>query len=393
MADNVNYRSMLPPGSFLKGGMYRVDRYLGSGNFGNTYMVSTPRLNRPLAMKEFFLSGFCFRGRDSRTLTLSPTANPQTFAIQREKFKKEALRLHGLQSQHVVHVHDMFEENATVYYIMDFVWGESLADMLERTKTPLPEDRALSIMMQILDALEDIHNKQIWHLDLKPDNVMLEHETGRAVVIDFGASKQLGQQGRYTGTTGVLCYTPGFAPMEQVSQDLNSVGPWTDIYALGATIYNILTNEAPPSFTLLQEKAAVKFPSSVSKATRNLILWMMRPNRSERPQSVAAVRGYIAQNGLIKGWGQQGSQPNGYISGRHTNANGNNNMAGYISGRPCQESGQNMAGNISGRKQQQNSPHRNSPVKKPWSNKTALIVISIIVFTLFIITLILSSAT
>jgi len=334
----------------------------------------------PLAMKEFFLSGFCFRGRDGRTLTLSPSANPQTFSIQREKFKKEALRLGGLQSRHVVHVHDMFEENGTVYYVMDYVQGESLADLLESTRTPFQESQVLGFMRQILDALEEIHRKHIWHLDLKPDNVMLDLNTGNVVVIDFGASKQLGQQGHYTGTTGVLCYTPGFAPLEQVSQDLASVGPWTDFYALGATAYNLLTNEMPPSFTQLQEKKAVKFPASVSKQTRALILWLMSPNRMDRPQSVADIwRSNLLVNYKV----------NGNVSGKIKQKNvSGNKQAGNVSGH-------NQMGAISGRPVQQNSHlsgrsgSKQPAVKKPWSNKTALIVLFAIIGVLFILVVLL----
>lgn len=390
MADNVNYRSMLPPGTLLKRGMYRVERYLGSGNFGNTYVVSSPNYNRPLAMKEFFLSGFCFRGRDGRTLTLSPSANPQTFLVQREKFKKEDLRLRGLRSQHVVHVHDMFEEFGTVYYIMDYIDGESFADLLERTHTPLPEAQALNVMYQILDALDEIHCHQIWHLDMKPDNVMVDKNTGKVVVIDFGASKQMGQQGRYTGTTGILCYTPGFAPIEQVSQDLDSVGPWTDFYALGATLYNLLTNEMPPSFTQLQERKAVKFPSGVSKPVRNLILWMMSPNRAQRPQSVAAIYGFIAQN--IKGSQQQqqyiGPSPQQQYIGPSPQQQLRPGQQ-YIGPTP-QTDPNSPIGNISGRPSQR--PDSSLPTeKKPWSQKTALIAMAIILGVLLLLVIIMSS--
>lgn len=358
MTENVNYKSMLPPGTILKRGMYKVNRYLASGNFGNTYVVFSPNYNRPLAMKEFFLSGFCLRARDGRTITLSPSANPQTFITQREKFKKEGLRLRGLQSPHVVHVHDMFEENGTVYYIMDYVNGESLADLLERHKMPFSEERTMKIMLQILEALDEIHRKQIWHLDLKPDNVMLDMNTGNVVVIDFGASKQLGLQGRYTGTTGILCYTPGFAPMEQVSQDLSSVGPWTDIYALGATIYNLLTNDTPPTFTQLQEKKTVRFPENVSKPMRAMILWMMSPNRMERPQSVAAVYGYIKMNMKGNAFQQQ------------VNMNGQQQQW-----------------------QQKDGGHPDaslSEINKPLSNKTALIVLGVVLAIMFLIVLITS---
>ncbi len=281
---DIDLRQLLPQGATLQGGKYRVVRYLSSGNFGNTYIVENTGMQVRFAMKEFFLRNICYR-TGGVGISVSPAVDPEKIEIQREKFKKEAQRLYGLKSSHLVHVHDMFEENSTVYYVMDFVKGESLSDYMSRQGHPLTEEQTLYILDQLLDGLEEVHSKQIWHLDLKPDNVMIDRE-GNVVIIDFGASKQVGQSGRYTGTSNILCYTPGYAPTEQVNQNMDAIGPWTDIYALGATLYNLLTGIDPVTVS----PSTLQFPQGVSRKTQQLIRAMMEPERSRRPQSIAAIR-------------------------------------------------------------------------------------------------------
>lgn len=286
----IDQASLLPVGMLLQNGKYRVEKYLSSGNFGNTYVVTDMSTGQLRAMKEFYLRGYCYR-TNMRQVTMSPAVAPERINVQREKFKKEAHRMYGLKGDHVVHIYDLFDENNTTYYVMDYVEGESLASYMEHTGKPLTEEQALYILDQVLDALSEVHAKQIWHLDLKPDNILINRQ-GKVVLIDFGASKQIGASGKYTGTTGVLCYTPGFAPLEQMSQDMASIGPWTDIYALGATLYNLLTNITPT----MQSPETLRYPYPVSKKTRDLIAWMMSIERQKRPQSIAAIRGYLNYN-------------------------------------------------------------------------------------------------
>ena len=287
-----NKEGMLPLGQILQMNKYRVDRYLSSGGFGNTYVVTNMEFEERMALKEFFMKGISERGTDLTTVSISNADNKEQFEAQKDKFKKEARRLRKLQNPHIVQVHDLFEENGTAYYAMDYVEGESLSARLKRTHQPLTEAETLKILNQVLDALADVHAQGIWHLDLKPGNIMVD-KSGNVKVIDFGASKQMSANEGYTTTTTAMCYTPGYAPTEQIDQKMELIGPWTDLYALGGTLYNLLTCNQPPTVSEMQEEGAFVYPNPVSPKTRHLIKWMMTPKRQARPQSVKEVRAFL----------------------------------------------------------------------------------------------------
>ena len=285
---------MLPIGAELRNGDFRVERQLGAGGFGNTYVVRNTVFDERFAMKEFFMKGINLR--DGQKVTVSVPDNHTSFDGQREKFKKEALRLRKLRNPHIVQVHDLFEENGTVYYVMDYIDGQSLSDTLKQRGKPLPEAEVRRILPQVLEALETVHQQNIWHLDIKPGNIMVDSQ-GRAYLIDFGASKQMrGADGVSQATSSALCYTPGYAPMEQVEQAMDKFGPWTDFYALGATLFTLLTNQLPPSLTGINEEGAFIYPQPVSQQMQDLIKWMMSLARAKRPQSVAQIRQYLEGN-------------------------------------------------------------------------------------------------
>lgn len=230
----INNQTLLRIGTILRG-IYRIDSYLSSGGFGNTYVATNIEFEERVAIKEFFMKGVTQREDNQTTVSVSNSENKDSFLAQREKFKKEARRIRQLHNAHIVNVHDLFEENGTAYYVMDYVGGENLSERLKQTNRPMTESEVKLILPQILDALKTIHDGGIWHLDLKPANIMLE-KGGNVKLIDFGASKQMDAQKGGATTSTAISYTNGYAPREQMEQNYDKFGPWTDIYALGATL-------------------------------------------------------------------------------------------------------------------------------------------------------------
>ena len=293
MQEPINNQSMLKVGTILRG-TYRIDSYLSSGGFGNTYVATNVEFDERVAIKEFFMKGVTQRDDNQTTVSVSNSENTNSFQEQKEKFKKEARRLRKMQNEHLVRVHDLFDENGTTYYVMDYVDGENLSEWLKRTGRPMAESEVRLILPQILDALKAVHNEGFCHLDIKPSNIMLD-KGGKIKLIDFGASKQLGANGTLTtNAPTAFAQTPGYAPREQTEQNLNKIGPWTDIYALGATLYNLLTNNKPPLPTDIDDDMsedkhnALLFPESVG-GMKYLVLQMMKTNRLQRPQSIDAI--------------------------------------------------------------------------------------------------------
>ena len=288
----INNASMLKVGTILHG-TYRIDRYLSSGGFGNTYVATNIEFEERVAIKEFFMKGVTQRDGNHTTVSVSNAENSNSFFEQKEKFKKEARRIRLLRNLHIVNVHDLFEENGTAYYVMGYVDGENLAERLKKTGRPMTESEVRLILPQILDALKTVHDADIWHLDLKPANIMID-KAGNVKLIDFGASKQLNAQKGGATTSTAISYTNGYAPREQMEQNYDKFGPWTDIYALGATLYNLLTNKRPPlpsdiDDDISEDKhVALPFPEGIGDL-RFLVLQMMKTNRLQRPQSIVEI--------------------------------------------------------------------------------------------------------
>ena len=293
----INTLTMLQVGTVLHG-TYRIESYLSSGGFGNTYKVTNQEFHETFAIKEFFVKGVCQRDGNNTTIIVSNSENADSFALQKEKFKKEARRLRSLNNPHIVKVYDLFEENGTAYYVMDYVDGENLSTRLKRTNAPLEESEVRNYLNQILDGFEAIHNEGMFHLDIKPANIMVDsHNVVK--LIDFGASKQQSTVGGATMSTGIS-YTNGYAPSEQMAQSYDKFGPWTDFYALGATMYKLLTNQDPPSVSDLSEDEtedkhlALPMPN-VSEEMKKLVVWMMQVNRLKRPKNVGEIRRILQQ--------------------------------------------------------------------------------------------------
>ena len=290
----------LQPNTTLQGGKYKIERVLGQGGFGITYLAVQKSFNRYVAIKELFIGGEgqAINDRQGNMVIVTNPVNQSSFNQQKEKFKKESLRLSNLSHPNLVKVHEFFEENGTAYFTMDYIDGESLRSKLNR-EGRLSESLVLKYLQQILLALEVAHRQNIWHLDIKPANIVVDRYYN-AYLIDFGASKHIKPNSSLTTSMG-FAFTPGFCPPElsdlsnespaNYLQALKDIGPWTDIYSLGATMYNLLTDSLPPSKRRLEKDGcnAFLFPSDVSLSIRNLIVCMMKPDKEDRPQSVQEV--------------------------------------------------------------------------------------------------------
>ena len=289
----------LQPNTTLQGGKYKIERVLGQGGFGITYLARNTVFDIDVAIKEFFMKDE--NDRDGSSVTMPNTTKQELFQGQMEKFKKEAKRMFAIKNNHVIGVSDLFEENGTAYYVMDYVDGENLAERLKRTGKPMTEQEVRDILPQILNALKSVHDAGIWHLDIKPANILIDKKCN-VKLIDFGASKQLNIQKGGATTSTAISYTSGYAPLEQMDQNYDKFGPWTDIYALGATLYTLLTNKRPPHPTeILDDETCDKhevlpFLNNVSEEMKLLVLWMMKPSRYQRAQNIDTIENYLIDN-------------------------------------------------------------------------------------------------
>ena len=292
MAQDIE--GMLPVGTVLRN-RYRIEQYLASGGFGNTYKVYDSHLDDTMAIKEFFNRNINHRDPATYMVTVSNSSNTADFENLLNKFRKEARRIRKLRGSHIVHVHDLFDDNGTAYYVMDFIDGESLQSRLRHRGAPMPEKEVLGYLQQMLDGLDEIHRYKIWHLDIKPGNMMLDRN-GNLMLLDFGASKMIDTDRGSMTSSVAMAYTPGYAPIEQTEQKLELIGAPTDLFAIGATLYTLLTNSRPPSLSDMIEDGdrAFAYPESVSADMRHLISWLMKFRRDDRPQNVDEVRQYVA---------------------------------------------------------------------------------------------------
>ena len=275
----------LKQGATLQGGKYTIKRMLGQGGFGITYLGIQTGLGRQVAIKEFFMKEHCNRDASTSRVSVGSSGARQMVDAYRQKFLKEARTLAEMDNRHIVRIHDVFEENDTAYYVMEYVDGGSLNDLVKR-RGSLPEAEALGYIRQLADALAYIHGRRIMHLDVKPGNIMLRPD-GELVLIDFGIAKHYDSGNHETSGTPVG-HSPGYAPMEQYQEGgVCEFSPATDIYSMGATLYFLLTTTAPPSAQEVYENGLPPLPRFVSPAVCRAIEQAMQPSRKKRLQSVA----------------------------------------------------------------------------------------------------------
>ena len=279
---------ILQPGTTLKHGDYTIIEKLGDGGFGITYLAEQTILGRKVAIKELFLSKICTR--DGNTVTVPTDGIRNEFDKQLHNFLKEARNIAKMRHSGIVPVIDMFEENGTAYYVMEYFSRGSLAQLQKsRPGGRLQESEALRYIRQIADALSYVHSKNLLHLDLKPGNILLD-DNNNAILIDFGICKHYDESGNITVSTNSIetSRTPGYAPFEQyIALNLKQFSPSTDIYSLGATFYKLLTgNTPPPANERYYDDTIPPLPDEISASTRTAIEQAMRMDKRQRPQNI-----------------------------------------------------------------------------------------------------------
>ncbi len=274
----------LKEGALLHNGTYRIERVLGQGGFGITYLAVHVRLNKKVAIKEFFPKAFCDREADTSHVRTASKANSVTVEKLRKKFIKEAEHIAAMDSPYIVKITDVFEENHTAYYIMDYIDGRSLSEIVEKDG-PLSESRAVEYITKIGEALTYIHSKRMNHLDVKPANIMVRAKDDTPILIDFGLSKQYDSEGNQTSTTPVGI-SHGYAPIEQYREGgVKEFSPQTDLYSLAATLYYIVSGTVPPQASILIEDE-LTFPASFPKNLEASIRKAMSSSRKMRQDNI-----------------------------------------------------------------------------------------------------------
>ncbi|WP_376959313.1 serine/threonine-protein kinase [Azospirillum sp. A26] len=274
----------LVPGTLLHG-RYRAGRVLGQGGFGATYLGWDDRLQVKVAIKEYYPATLIARIPNAAAVSPFSDEHAETFAAGLEKFLEEARTLARLRDvREIVGVQDFFEENGTAYLVMELLEGRTMKKYLVDSGGRIDVKRTLAVVMPIAKALQAIHDQGLIHRDISPDNIFLTNGGDRKL-LDFGAARQTARPG--AGMTVIL--KPGYAPPEQYSNE-GRQGPWSDVYALCATIYLALTGRTPPDATARFMNDKVPRPSELGVALapgfEKVLLSGLSMRWQDRPQSM-----------------------------------------------------------------------------------------------------------
>lgn len=278
----------LPPGSAIH--EYEIIKTLGSGGFGITYLAQEKHLQRKVVIKESFPASICYRNNEGDVLLHNPENEQSAFDWALSNFRREARLLANLDHPCLPKVYSYFQAHGTAYYVTKFIEGPSLhklaADYAKRNER-IPQDALLGMLVRLLDTLDHMHGRHILHRDIKPDNILVDRD-GMPVIIDFGAARESRADADET-----VIESRGFTPAEQLTEG-SSMGPWTDLYALGATLYHTLTGKVLPSG---KQRALYDTADALSSNSELLqhytprflaaIDRAIRPNAQDRYQSVA----------------------------------------------------------------------------------------------------------
>ena len=303
MIESPSNRSMsntrcLKPGVILKE-RYKIEEVIGAGGFGITYRAWDPLLQSYVAIKEYYPSGIATRSADSSKVCVPVGQEQREYHRGRIRFLKEAQDVARFQSEpNIVSIYDYLEENDTAYMVMEYLHGCTLKQYIREHGGRLDTDHILHICLSVLDALAVVHKAGMIHRDISPENIFICEDL-TVKLIDFGAAKQVYLDGEQTMS---VVLKPGYAPPEQYAKK-DKQGPWTDIYALGATLYFAATGEKPEeSFGRVLEdtiKPVCEVNLEIPRAMSQVIMRAMSVKIEDRYQTVEAMR-----EALLAGEGQ-----------------------------------------------------------------------------------------
>jgi serine/threonine protein kinase len=270
---------------------YQIERVLGKGGFGITYLGIDTQLGKRVAIKELLPDSIATRIE-------GVTVVPQTSSLQEswdwacERFREEARILAGFSHPAIVEVHRLIEANGTVYMVMDFIDGESYEARLRRIGKEPDQASLMTVMGPILDGLQEVHAQSLLHRDIKPDNILID-KRGKPVLIDFGSART--SVGSTMTMTSMV--THGYSPIEQY-QTKGKMGPWTDIYAIGAVMCRAITGEKPPvaADRVIEddfEWVSNRKPLVYDEKFLNAVDWALRVRAEDRPQNISAFAEHI----------------------------------------------------------------------------------------------------
>ena len=287
---SVNMESFaLKPGTILDG-KYLVGEMLGQGGFGITYIGFDLLLEQKVAIKEYFPMSTGMVSRENRSMVVWSTAMMGKTGTQKgfDSFLKEARKMAKLGGiPGVVGVKSVFIQNETAYIVMDFIEGETLLKKLQR-EGPMPFDTCLSLLMPIIQALAEVHEHGIIHRDISPDNIMVRPD-GRLILLDLGAAKDLDIQGRDGNVqSSQMVAKQGFSPIEQYQRNA-SIGPWTDVYAMAATIYYCCTGILPPTAVDRIVDDTLTCQPLLTQAQFDVLAYCMSIRAENRPKNMTAL--------------------------------------------------------------------------------------------------------
>ena len=269
----------------LGNGHYMLGPLLGRGSFGITYRGLDQRLNRDVAIKEYFPEGSV---RHAGTIVPPASLGRDGYETERRHFIEEAQVLARFKRSGIVTVYEVFEENDTAYMVMEHIAGRTLVEVLKQRGRPLPPADAVRYVLAVADALATVHDQHLLHRDVKPGNIMVTTED-RAVLIDFGAARHF-ELNQHTSMMTAIG-TPGYAPLEQWGTS-GRFGPTSDVYSLAATLYHLLTGQMPPSAADRATNETLVPPHELDRAIpaslSGAIVCALSVRKDDRPQTMAA---------------------------------------------------------------------------------------------------------